>query len=243
MADDIDIRSLILAGGQSSRMGSPKYLLPFPLISRTIPLILQTLLLHVEAAQMSQHRKTHAIAISVRGQAQKREIEHILKLHPEGHSIQVDFVFDMQPERGPIMGLMAANTLDGEAHWMVTGCDYPMLQVNALLQLSSEHRRAQNAITCFRNAEGYTEPLLAIWSPYALKRLHQMASADTHLGPNRVVKAFADDGEESAMQPAFSTGVQVVSPHNEQWLKSVDTKAEWDEARKDIRARVAAAEP
>ncbi|KAI1614659.1 MobA-like NTP transferase domain-containing protein [Exophiala viscosa] len=240
MAELIHIRSLILAGGQSSRMGSPKCLLPFPRPSGDIPLILQTLLLHLEAAHTNRKPRTSAIMISVRNEAQKKEIEDALKPHLDDHPVQVEFVLDMQADCGPVMGLVAAHKVDEQAHWMVTGCDYPLLETASLLQLSAEHSSAQNAITCFRNHDGWTEPLLAIWSPYALERLLRMSSSNPHIGPSRVIRAFVDEERGLTGQPAFSNGVGMVSPQDELWIKSVDTPAEWDAARKKIYAEAAA---
>ncbi|KIV78512.1 hypothetical protein PV11_10221 [Exophiala sideris] len=240
MAATIDIRSLILAGGQSSRMGSPKCLLSFPRASGDIPLILQTLLLHLEAARCHKNSKTRAIMISVRNEAQKKEIEDALQPHLDNQPIQVEFVLDTQADCGPVMGLVAAHKVDEQAHWLVTGCDYPLLETASLLQLSAEHCSAQSAITCFRNQDGWTEPLLAIWSPYALERLLRMSSSNPDIGPNRVIRAFADEERGFTRLPAFSSGVRMVSPQDELWIKSVDTPAEWDEARKNIYTRAAA---
>ncbi|KIW62127.1 hypothetical protein PV05_02174 [Exophiala xenobiotica] len=236
MPERIKLRSLILAGGQSSRMGSPKYLLQFPRTSDTIPLILQTILLHHEFYRRRQERQP--ITISVRDKEQQREVENALQKHPDDQLLWLKYTFDTIPHQGPATGLLAAHALDEGTHWMVTGCDYPLLETEALLQLASEHDKTRNAITCFRNSDGWTEPLLAIWSPCALERLREMSLSQSHIGPNRIIKAFADDESDAGSESTFSRGVCTVQPLKGSWTRSVNTKEDWEEVRKMIHEKM-----
>ncbi|KAK7906318.1 hypothetical protein LTR67_001044 [Exophiala xenobiotica] len=234
MPERIKLRSLILAGGQSSRMGSPKYLIQFPRTSGTIPLILQTILLHHKFHRRRQEQQP--ITISVKDEEQLEEVENALQKHPDSQLLWLNYVFDTIPHQGPTTGLLAVHALDAGTHWMVTGCDYPLLKTEALLQLASEHNKTQNAITCFQNSDGWMEPLLAIWAPSALKRLLEMSLSNSHIGPNRVIKAFSIDESDAGSESTFSSGVCTVQPLKEFWTQSVDTKEDWDEVRKMLYA-------
>jgi molybdopterin-guanine dinucleotide biosynthesis protein A len=119
MPERIKLRSLILAGGQSSRMGLPKYLLQFPRTSGTIPLILTTILLHYEF-----YRRRHEqlpITISVKDEEQLEEVENALQKHPDRQLLWLKYVFDTISHQWPTAGLLAAHASDEGTHWMVTG--------------------------------------------------------------------------------------------------------------------------
>jgi molybdopterin-guanine dinucleotide biosynthesis protein A len=170
----------------------------------------------------------------VKDKEQQGEVESALQKHPTDQLLWLKYVFDTIPHQGPTTSLLAAHASDEGTHWMVTGCDYPLLETEALLQLASEHDKTRNAITCFRNFDGWTEPLLAIWSPYALERLLEMSLSKSHIGPNRVIKAFADDESDAVSESTFAGGVCTVQSLKESWTRSVNTKEHWDEVRKMI---------
>ena len=115
---------------------------------------------------------------------------------------------DEIPDLGPAAGLLAAYHDDPEAYWLISACDYPLLQPMAFQQLGSE---LEEPVTYFKNAEGYCEPLLAIWGPTALERLKQNIQLSTN-GPSAVV------GE---------MGGRMVLPAMEMWLKSTKTMEEY----------------
>jgi hypothetical protein len=83
-------------------------------------------------------------------------------------------IFD--PERhgdiGPAAGLLAAHAAHPAATLLVLGCDYPLLPPAALQQLILEY---EPPLTCFVNADGFTEPLIAVWSLEALDALAEEA--------------------------------------------------------------------
>lgn len=83
-------------------------------------------------------------------------------------------IFD--PERhgdiGPAAGLLAAHAAHPAATLLVLGCDYPLLPPAALQQLILEY---EPPLTCFVNVDGFTEPLIAVWSLEALDALAEEA--------------------------------------------------------------------
>jgi molybdopterin-guanine dinucleotide biosynthesis protein A len=172
----------------------------------------------------------------VKDEEQLEEVETALQKHPDRQLLWLKYVFDTISHQGPTTGLLAAHASDGGTHWMVTGCDYPLLETEALLQLASEHDKTPSVITCFQNSDGWTEPLLAIWAPSALKRLLEMSLLNSHIGPNRAIKAFSADESDAGSESTFSSGVCTVQPLKEFWTRSVDTKEDWDEVRKMLYA-------
>jgi hypothetical protein len=63
-----------------------------------------------------------------------------------------------------------------------------------------------------------------------------MSLLNSHIGPNRAIKAFSDDESNAGSQSIFSSGVCTVQPLKDFWTRSVDTKEDWDEVRKTISA-------
>lgn len=109
---------------------------------------------------------------------------------------------------GPAAGLMAAYREDPSALWLVVACDFPLLTPSALGQLRAGFAAP---VTCFVNREGFSEPLLAIWSADALRRLERNV-VDGILGPSSVVRQLEGKG---------------IRPDEEKWLFNANTKEEW----------------
>lgn len=62
----------------------------------------------------------------------------------------------------PAAGLLGVYRRDPSATWLVVACDYPFLTTAALRLLRRESDAAPAPVTCFANAEGFNERLLAI---------------------------------------------------------------------------------
>jgi molybdopterin-guanine dinucleotide biosynthesis protein A len=112
------IHALILAGGQSTRMGTDKALLPIngkPLLYRL-------------ASQSAAFAQTVTIAI---GSPQRESLyrEALVDLAP-----QVKFVADQFPGCGPLSGLHAGLSAIADGYVFVIACDMPQVSVS-LLQL------------------------------------------------------------------------------------------------------------
>jgi molybdopterin-guanine dinucleotide biosynthesis protein A len=220
------IRSLILAGGQSSRMGSPKSLLDVQTgDGKTIPLIAKTLEVHGHCQDNHTGIVDDCTAISVRDMCQQQQLQAALATSSMS-SRKVYYLADRLPHAGPSSGLVRAYEHDPTAHWLVTGCDYPLLEPNALDVLIDENLRETNSITCFRNAEGWNEPLLAIWSPTALQRLQELTREEPAIGPSRVIR--------ENMTRKHGPHVNLLTPLRGSWILSVDTKEEWTRVQPEL---------
>jgi molybdopterin-guanine dinucleotide biosynthesis protein A len=228
MENNIPIRSLILVGGMSTRMGFPKHLLRTSLASDS-----QSLLLHVAQAHhdlandmnLAEHF-SKPVAISVRDEAQQKQLLDYMA----GMNILQDaeLIIDTEKDVGPNAGLLSAHRFDQSAHWIVTGCDYPRVTAEALHQLVTRHLTRKPAVTCFVNDSGFTEPLLAIWSPSSLKALHQHLLHDNNIGPSIAIRKLAQDSYSGADDKmAYWRGVEKIRAEQSNWIKDVNTIRDW----------------
>lgn len=237
-AEDVIIRPLLCIGGQSSRMGARKELLPFPdgrlAFEHTIDTIQDTF------------PRVDTIFIALRDESQLEGIRFRLGTSSEPPSfplkppLSADFhrhqlskyptlepIFDLREcgEIGPAAGLLAAHAAYSKATFLVLGCDYPLLPPTALQQLILEY---EPPVTCFLNAEGFSEPLIAIWSPEALETLKTNVEQGKS-GLNRVVKT---------MKRANGQDAKLVRPLRDEWITGCNTMEEWEEAMRVIKSMV-----
>jgi molybdopterin-guanine dinucleotide biosynthesis protein A len=131
---------LVLAGGESRRMGRDKALLDYhgrPQLEWAYDLVAR----HCERA-----------FVSVRaGQA-------------EGLRAALPRIVDGEAGAGPIAGIAAAQAAHPEAAWLVVACDLPFLGDALLAHLVA--RRGVQAVTAYRSAhDGLPEPLCAVYEP------------------------------------------------------------------------------
>lgn len=182
--------------------------------------LLQKLLQHHRDFQQGTHLSN--TTISVRDKIQQMEVEDLCRVHEIDLKV-LDFVVDELTNVGPVAGLLAAHRVDPTAHWLVTGCDYPLLETATLEQLRLSHDPG-TFISCFQNEEEFYEPLLAIWSSKALQRLDDIAKSAKHsnrkLGPSSAIRAFRT--EET---------VVCLKPLKKSWIRNVNTPADWMEVK------------
>ncbi|KAF7173899.1 hypothetical protein CNMCM6106_008003 [Aspergillus hiratsukae] len=211
------LKPLLLAGGQSSRMGTRKELLR---VVSDIPLFVHLLIVLREACLESE-----VVFLSLRDHDSLKAIEnnrHItavtnnqLILNHGATTFRVHVVYDgpgVPSEHdstgiGPAAGLLAAHHEDESAHWLVVACDYPFISVAALSQL---RREWTPPVICFENKDGFCEPLLSIWSPEALPALEDNIQNGI-LGPSAVVKRLRG---------------KMIQPREEKWIFNVNTPAD-----------------
>lgn len=166
-----DLKILLLAGGQSSRMGQPKHLLMLENQPNFVRLLLQ-LKLACPGAQAY---------ISLRDQSMVPSVLQFI--HSISEELKLEVILDQQDDIGPAAGLLAAYQIDSTCRWLVVACDFPLLQASDINQLINAY---EDPVTCFQNSEGWTEPLLAIWNHTALQVLKQGFEAGK-TGPNRII--------------------------------------------------------
>lgn len=219
-----DIRPLILMGGHSSRMGYPKSLLPFPDGRPAFEHTIETIRAAIPNAG--------TIYLSLRDRAQLEDIQDTLQkkltitkdnmqlgssnphmLQGLEHLGQLEVIFDDKADIGPASGLLAAHQLSSQASWLVIACDYPLLRPAAIHQLLSEYQH-QPPVTCFVNQEGFSEPLISIWSSEALEQL----------------KRNVERGKSGLSNVIKDVNGKQLAAHEEIWIKGVNTKKEWEEA-------------
>ena len=145
------LKSLILVGGKSTRMGSDKAFLDY-------------------------HGKPQYafLADILRG----LDIETYISCREEQTSQFIDnqnIITDTFLGLGPYGAILSAFREDPNAAWLVVACDLPLLDANTL-QFLVEKRNTHKIATSFRSPEskeGFPEPLIAIWEPRAYPTLLQ----------------------------------------------------------------------
>jgi len=136
MASPIDLDALILAGGESRRMGADKSLLPYGG---------QTLIEHV-AAQLTPLAKV--VRISTGGQA------------PHA-AMGLPLVPDLRPDCGPLMGIASGLRVASRDWTLVVATDMPTLPLH-LLAVLWEYTGSARCIVP-QTSEGQLQPLFALY--------------------------------------------------------------------------------
>ncbi len=203
-----NLKALLLAGGQSTRMGTAKHLLPF--IDR------EPIYLHLIRQLRKALPDTSNLYMSLYSPDQASGLQQDAEspyqiIYDPGRIDAVDKEECVARRMGPAAGLLAASDTDPTAHWLVLACDYPLISYNDLEQLLVAY---EEPITCFRNAEGWWEPLVGIWSPQALKQLRQNMNAGI-TGPIAVVHMLKG---------------KAIRPSQEESLLNTNKRQEWEDA-------------
>ena len=152
---------IILCGGRSQRMGTPKHALKFgpeTMLERIVRLLGECC--------------TPLVVVAAAGQE--------LPALPD----DVRIVHDQRPERGPLEGLHAGLTAlpaDVEAAY-VTGCDVPLLVAGFR---AADVRAARRAFDCRAGERGFLHPLAAVYRPSVADVIAELLARDqlrpTHL--------------------------------------------------------------
>jgi molybdopterin-guanine dinucleotide biosynthesis protein A len=205
------VKVLILAGGHSSRMGTPKHLLEVagvPLYARLCKILHEAL----------PTTRIHHISLTKRSTKDDALCNALFELPSDDGAMQLKIIEDdASLDIGPAAGLLAAHEFDTTATWLVLACDYPFIQAATVRQLLENY---EPTVTCFKNADGFSEPLLGLWSPNGLERLAQNVEIGRS-GPSYTVKML--DGK-------------LLHPNYAQWLRNVNTPPEWAVAKDLLQA-------
>lgn len=142
---------LVLAGGQSRRMGQPKWALDYrgePQAARAARLL---------------GAVCERVFLSIRAEQSAEPLP------------DVPAIADLFPPWGPAAGILSAMEAHPEAAWLVVACDLPFLDADTLHALVAR-RDPLKIATAFTSAhDGLPEPLCAVWEPRARQRLLQAA--------------------------------------------------------------------
>ncbi len=145
-----EIYGLILAGGQSRRMGENKALIEV----HGKP---QALVAH----ELLQPFTGNTYLSCQAGQYDGTPCEPLPQLH------------DRPPAQGPLGGLARAFEEHPEAAWLVVACDLPLLTANTVSQLISSRDPAKKATAFLSSSDGMPEPMCAIFEPGILPELQK----------------------------------------------------------------------
>jgi len=150
----------VLAGGQSSRMGSDKALLPY-----------------------RDRRLIQFVAEAVRDAAGSVTIV----APPERYAhLGLPVIADEIPGEGPLGGIITA-LAGSDAEWnLIVACDMPGVSAAFLRNLLAEAVRAQSDICLPVSAAGLPEPLCAVYRSSSLPALRAAFAA----GVRKVTSAF-----------------------------------------------------
>lgn len=254
----VTLTPLILAGGKSTRMGSPKHLLPMPdnrpLYQHQIELLHSTLpeapVIYISLARdshLDHYLQTLAGADDTTDPqpsssaltSSDTDAAYYPRPNIPSH-IQVRLLYDPPPRdptcpgsSGPATGLLAAFAAhpEPERAWLVVACDQPLLTPAALAGLARAYRAPA---TCFRNGARVCEPLVGVWSGAALAELRRRVLAETEAetAAGRGVRARVGCGPARV---ARELGAKEVAPGDvgveEDVLTGVNTPSEWETVR------------
>lgn len=137
---------MVLAGGQSRRMGQDKGLLDY----------------HGKPQREYIYEQLEPLCQKVY-MSIRPEQEGTL---PEG----IPYILDENHYRGPFNGLLSAHHLFPEAAWLVVACDLPLMDSRALRYLLDRRDPDARATAFATHESGLPEPLAAIWEPTALQQ-------------------------------------------------------------------------
>jgi molybdenum cofactor guanylyltransferase len=144
------IKSLILAGGKSQRMGINKATLNYHGKPQTEFLVDILRGLHIEPH------------LSCR---KEQAVDFMMDLAAEDVSIITDTFLDL----GPFGAILSAFRHDPNAAWLVIACDLPLLDAETLDYLI-KNRNLSAVATAFKSPDSkdsFPEPLITIWEPRA----------------------------------------------------------------------------
>ncbi|MEK7795133.1 MAG: NTP transferase domain-containing protein [Candidatus Hydrogenedentota bacterium] len=140
---DAPLFGLVLAGGESRRMGEEKALIRYggePQVARAAALLREVCDDVYVSARAEQRRVSQAAG--------------------------VELIPDQFAGIGPAAGVLSAMRAHPDAAWFVLACDMPRVDDTTVTLLARERGPSCYA-TAFVNAEGRIEPLCAIYEPKA----------------------------------------------------------------------------
>lgn len=131
-----ELRALVLAGGQSQRMGSDK-------------------------GELIYHDKPQKLHVAK--QLQKLGLETFISIRDkQDREKGYNYLIDAHTAMGPLSGLLTAYETYSNA-WLCVGCDYPLLQVFHLQKLLKAREKSLFATVFQDKKTGFLIPTLAIY--------------------------------------------------------------------------------
>lgn len=141
----LPVTGLLLCGGKSRRMGSPKSLLPF------------------ENSTFVEHRLQSLRQLFP-------EVLIVANSPDEYDAFGAAVVKDIIPDRGPLVGILSGLLVSRHEYCFVVACDMPLVD-NKLIRRLCAVRRENDADAVVVRHEQEMEPLLAVYSRRVIERL------------------------------------------------------------------------
>lgn len=144
-----ELLGLVLAGGESLRMGRDKGLLVYEQLSPLAQRVRATRLLEEcgLTTYLSCRQKNHDTA-------------NVKVIYDQPQ-------FDFENHAGPGIGILSAHLFKPEAAWLVLACDFPFADIQSIDYLIQQ-RHAEGRPTAYQHFDETTEPLFTIWEPETL---------------------------------------------------------------------------
>ncbi|WNM08148.1 NTP transferase domain-containing protein [Komagataeibacter nataicola] len=163
---------LVLAGGESRRMGQDKAALPYggrPQLARAFDQLER----HVERCFVSirPDQQPDPLRASYPCIMDRREIKDMLG-------------------GGPMVGVLSAHVAYPGVAWLVVACDLPLLDDTTLAALVHGRNAALAATAYVSESDGLPEPLCTIWEPATLAALNRQA-ANRKIRPRQMLAGSA----------------------------------------------------
>ena len=161
------ISAVLLAGGESRRMGCDKAMLPFrgaPLWRNQIELLRRV---------------------------QTRQILMSARIDPAWRPVDVEFVTDQEPSRGPLSGIAATLKHTTADHLLVLAIDMPFMTEKYLRRICEQARPGQGAVPTI---DGRAEPLAAVY-PREAKDDFDRALSGNDFSLQTLIRDLIGDGK------------------------------------------------
>lgn len=210
---------ILLAGGRSSRMGTPKAL---------VDLDGSPLATHV-ARPLAAVCDEIVLSVSCEAEAPQSLVEEIVSAVRNAGAARPSIVRDHEPHLGPVAGLAAALSAASGGVAFATGCDSPLLSdrlVRGLFDLAESDATLDVVLP---RRKGRLEPLLAVYrvarmAPHFRARLEAGGGRPTD-GWNERHVLFVEGERLRQIDPAADS------------FRNVNTPAELDRMREELRRR------
>ena len=158
------VYGLVLAGGESRRMGRDKALLPRDGKSQ---------LAHIAALL---EEVADRVFVSTRREQQD-----------EAERSQFVQIVDRYKDIGPIAGILSAMDEYPEVDWLIVACDLPNIDTATLRHLL-DNRSAEQPFTAFRSShDGLPEPLCALYLSGSDAIIRQFIDNDISVCPRKIL--------------------------------------------------------
>jgi len=152
-----EVCGLVLAGGQSRRMGRDKALLRRDgetQLGRAVRLLQQ----HLERVFVSTRADQAA----------------------EPERARYPQIADRYAGLGPLAGILSAMDAEPQATWLVVACDLPNLDGETIRYLLEQHSATQPFTAYRSSSDGLPEPLCAVYDPSARRIVDEFVAAGIH---------------------------------------------------------------